>query len=33
MINKMNTCIKKFLASDDYAKLCKKYDLSPLETK
>lgn len=29
----MNTCIKKFLASDDYAKLCKKYDLSPLETK
>ena len=33
MIEKMNTCIKKFLASDDYAKLCKKYDLSPLETK
>lgn len=23
MIKKMNTCIKKFLASDDYAKLCK----------
>ena len=33
MIEKMNICIKKFLASDDYAKLCKKYDLSPLETK
>ena len=33
MIKKMNTCIKKFLASDDYAKLCEKYDLSPLETK
>ena len=33
MIEKMNTCIKKFLASDDYVKLCKKYDLSPLETK
>ena len=25
MIEKMNTCIKKFLASEDYAKLCKKY--------
>ena len=33
VIKKMNTCIKKFLASDDYAKLCKKYELSPLETK
>lgn len=33
VIDKMNTCIKKFLASEDYAKLCKKYDLSPLETK
>ena len=33
VIDKMNTCIKKFLASDDYAKLCKKYGLSPLETK
>ena len=33
VIDKMNTCIKKFLASEDYAKLCKKYGLSPLETK
>ena len=33
VIKKINKCIKKFLASDDYAKLCKKYDLSPLETK
>ena len=33
VIDKMNTCIKKFLASDDYVKLCKKYGLSPLETK
>lgn len=33
VIDKMNTCIKKFLASDDYAKLCKKYGLSPSETK
>ena len=33
VIKKMNTCIKKFLASEDYAKLCKKYGLSPLETK
>lgn len=33
VIKKINKCIKKFLASDDYDKLCKKYDLSPLETK
>ena len=31
MIKLMNKCIKKFLASKDYDKLCKKYDLSPLE--
>lgn len=33
MIDLMNKCIKKFLASDDYSELCKKYDLTPLETK
>lgn len=33
VIKKINKCIKKFLSSDDYDKLCKKYDLSPLETK
>ena len=33
VIKKINKCIKKFLASDDYDKLCKKYGLSPLETK
>ncbi|MBP3853724.1 MAG: transporter substrate-binding domain-containing protein [Erysipelotrichaceae bacterium] len=32
VIDKMNKCIEKFLASEDYAKLCEKYDLSPLET-
>ena len=31
MIKLMNKCIKKFVASKDYDKLCKKYDLSPLE--
>ena len=30
-IKLINKCIKKFLASKDYDKLCKKYDLSPLE--
>ena len=33
MIKLMNKCIKKFVASKDYDKLCKKYDLSPLEKK
>ena len=32
VIEKMNKCIEKFLASEDYAKLCEKYDLAPLET-
>jgi len=31
LIEKVNKCIAKFVASDDYAKLCEKYDLSPLE--
>ncbi len=31
VIEKMNKCIAKFLESEDYQKLCKKYDLSPLE--
>ena len=31
IIAKMNKCIAKFIASDDYNKLCTKYDLSPLE--
>ncbi len=31
VIGKMNKCIAKFLESEDYQKLCKKYDLSPLE--
>ena len=30
-IKLINKCIKKFVASKDYDKLCKKYDLSPLE--
>ena len=30
-IKLINKCIKKFLASKNYDKLCKKYDLSPLE--
>lgn len=31
VIEKINKCIEKFLASDDYAKMCEKYGLSPLE--
>ena len=31
VIEKINKCIEKFLASEDYDKLCQKYDLSPLE--
>lgn len=31
VIEKINKCIEKFLASEDYNKLCEKYDLSPLE--
>lgn len=31
VIGKMNTCIEKFLASDDYNKLCDQYGLKKLE--
>lgn len=31
LIEKMNKCIDKFIASDDYMKLCDQYGLSPLE--
>lgn len=31
VIDLMNKCIDKFLASDDYKKLCDKYELSPLD--
>lgn len=31
IIEKINKCIKAFIASDDYQKLCDKYDLLPLE--
>jgi ABC-type amino acid transport/signal transduction systems, periplasmic component/domain len=31
VIDKINKCIAKFVASEDYKKLCEKYDLSPLE--
>lgn len=31
MLTLVNTCIEKFLASDDYAELCEKYDLVGLE--
>lgn len=31
VIAKINKCIAKFIASDDYKKLCDQYDLSPLE--
>ena len=31
VMEKMNKCIEKFLASEDYIKLCEKYDLAPLE--
>ena len=30
MIDLMNECIKKFLASDEYADLCAKYELTPV---
>lgn len=30
IIAKINKCIEKFLASDDYAKMCEEYDLVPL---
>ncbi|MGM9948379.1 transporter substrate-binding domain-containing protein [Floccifex sp.] len=30
IIDLINTCIDKFLASDDYADLCAKYELSPV---
>ena len=30
IIEKINKCIEKFLASDDYAKMCEEYDLVPL---
>lgn len=30
MIERINTCIQKFKASDDYKKLCDKYGLEPL---
>lgn len=32
VIDKMNKCIEKFLASEEYKEMCEKYDLSPLET-
>lgn len=31
VIEKINKCIAKFVASDDYTKLCEKYELTPLE--
>lgn len=31
VVDLMNKCIEKFLASDDYKELCDKYELSPLE--
>lgn len=31
MISMVNQCLEKFLASDDYAKLCEKYGLKQLE--
>lgn len=31
LIAKINKCIAKFIASDDYQKLCNQYELSPLE--
>ncbi len=31
MINMVNGCLDKFLASDDYSKLCEKYGLKQLE--
>lgn len=31
VIGKINTCIEKFLASEDYQKLCDQYGLKKLE--
>ena len=31
IIEKINKCIKAFIASDDYQTLCDEYDLLPLE--
>lgn len=31
MIEKINKCIEKFIASEDYTKLCNEYGLTPLE--
>ncbi len=31
MIDKVNKAIEAFIASDDYKKLCDKYDLTPIE--
>lgn len=31
LIEKVNKAIAKFIASDDYSKLCEQYDLQPLE--
>lgn len=33
LIEKINKCIEKFLASDEYSEMCEEYGLSPLETK
>jgi ABC-type amino acid transport substrate-binding protein len=30
-MEKINKAIAKFIASDDYSKLCEQYDLQPLE--
>lgn len=31
MIELINKCIEKFIASDEYQELCQKYELTPVE--